>query len=116
MDTTFILVVGEGADEVTFTATTGECVPADGVACMPLPIGPAVPVAMFDADDTTTEVYSGVINSEDGDKWIFNTTTETVEVVTDACEDPPCTFPVADGNTVSANFTCEEITYDDVYQ
>lgn len=115
MDTTFILEVGEGADKVTFTAKTGECVPADGEDCKSIPLGAEVPVALFDADDTSAPVYEGKIDSADGDKWIFNTTIETVEEVTAACDDPPCNFPVAEGNTVNANFTCEEITYDDVY-
>ena len=115
MDTTFILEIGEGADKVTFTATTGECVPADGEACKTIPLGAKVPVALFDADDTSAPLYEGLIDSADGDKWIFNTGLETVEDVTPACEEPPCTFPIAEGNTVKPEFTCEEITYDDVY-
>lgn len=114
-DTTLVLEVGTGADKVTFTATTGECVPADGVDCKSIPLGTDTPVTLFDADDLTTPLFEGLIDSEDGDKWIFNTTVETVEEVTDACDQPPCTFPIAEGNTVSADFTCEEITYDDVY-
>ena len=104
-DTTFILEIGEGADKVTFTAKTGECVPADGDACKSIPIGAEVPVKLFDADAPTVVLDNGVIDSADGDKWIFNTT------VSDDAEPAP----VVEGNTVKPEFTCEEITYNDVY-
>jgi hypothetical protein len=102
-DTTYILEIGEGADKVTFTAKTGVCVPADGVACKSIPLGPEVPVALFDAEAPTEVVSSGTIDSADGDKWIFKT-------IVNAQDEADM-----DGNAVSDEFTCEEITYDDVY-
>lgn len=102
-ETTYILEIGEGANKVTFTAKTGVCVPADGVACKSIPLGPEVPVALFDAAAPTDVVASGTIDSADGDKWIFNTLVNAQDEAD------------VDGNTVKAEFTCEEITYDDVY-
>ena len=104
MDTTLILEIGTGADKVTFTATTGECAPADGAACSSIVLGPDVPVALFDADDTTQVLYEGSINSEAGDNWIFFTDL--------SADDPPS--PIAQGQAIT-NAACEDITFDDVY-
>ena len=103
-NTTFILEIGEGADKVTFTAATGTCVPADGNACKPIPLGAETPVVLFDADAPTTPLDSGSIDSADGDNWIFYTDVS-------AGADPA---PIVQGEAVT-DFTCEEITYDDVY-
>jgi hypothetical protein len=89
---------------VTFTATTGACAPVDGAACTAIPIGPSVPVALFDADDTSAALYEGNVNSEDGDNWIF---------YTDLSEDAEPS-PIAQGQAIT-NAACDDITYDDVY-
>jgi hypothetical protein len=104
MPTTLILEIGTGADKVSFTATTGECAPADGAACSSIPLGPNVPVALFDADETSMPLHEGEIDSADGDNWVF---------FTDLSEDADPS-PVANGGVVTDK-TCDEYTYADVY-
>jgi hypothetical protein len=104
MDTTLVLEIGTGASKVTLTATTGECGPIDGAACASIPLGPEVPVALFDADDLTMALYEGVIDSADGDNWVFYSDLS-------AGAEPS---PIAAGGVVDDK-TCDEYTYDDVY-
>lgn len=106
MDTTLILVIGTGADKVTLSATTGECAPADGAACASIPLGPEVPVELFDADDPTTALYAGEIDSADGDNWVFYSD------LSEGAEPSP----IAAGGVVDVDVkTCDEYTYADVY-
>ena len=103
-DTTMVLEIGEGADKVTFTATTGHCSPVDGAACTPIPIGTDVPVALFDADDLTTAIDSGTIDTASGENWIFYT-----DLSTDAQPAPV----IAGAPTTEV--ACVDVTYSDVY-
>lgn len=99
-DTTFRVELGVGDDVVTFTAQTGQCAPADGEACTPIPVG-NVPYKLFDAD-TETELDSGMVPTvEDGQEWFF--WSEIHEG-----------FPVLSGDTQPA-LVCSEVTYDDVF-
>ncbi len=105
-DTTMILEIGEGAEKVTFTATTGECAPPDGEECKEIPQGDDVVVAMFDADDTSEplDVKGAPVGA--GEDWVFWT---DLEVVGDQNQ------PVIAGTTINQNVaTCEEIVYDDI--
>jgi hypothetical protein len=105
-DTTMILEVGTGADKVTFTATTGECVPADGDACTEIPQGANVPIVMFDADDTDTALDDGHASIGAGQEWVFYTNLGGTEA------DP---FPVIDGGALNQNgVKCEDVTYADI--
>ena len=101
--TTMILEVGEGAAKVTFTAVSGECVPADGEACTEIPLGDDVLVSLFDADDPTSALDSGAANVKAGQDWIF---------FTDVLDSQP----IWDGGTITAGsgLSCEDITYDDI--
>jgi hypothetical protein len=101
--TTMILQVGEGAAKVTFTAQSGKCVPADGVACKEIPTGDAVLVQMFDADAPDTALDFSPVTIKAGQDWIFYTDVQDSE-------------PVWDGGTLKADsgVTCEDIKYTDI--
>jgi hypothetical protein len=103
MDTTMILTVGEGLDKVTFTATTGECVPADGDACTEIPVGEAVLVMMADGDAPAVPLDTGIAKIQAGQDWIFYTDLDAGQ-------------PIWNGGHLNKNagFTCEDITYDDI--
>jgi hypothetical protein len=103
---TYILKVGEGADQVTFTATTGECAPAVGVECKAIPVGEEVAVALFDAAAPTVELYSGtVFDIVDGDEVFFYTDLDqNNNDIVDA-------FTFED-----ATPSCKEATYEQVYE
>jgi hypothetical protein len=99
-DTTFRVELGVGDDMVEFTATTGECAPADGEACTPIPVG-NVPYKLFDAD-TETELDSGMVPMiADGEEWFF--WSEIFEG-----------FPVLSGDT-APSMVCADTTYDDLF-
>ncbi len=102
--TTMILEVGDGAKKVTFTAVSGECVPADGDACTEIPIGRDVTIQMFDGDDPSTALDSGSANIKAGQDWIFWTDVDT------SGAQPQPVF----GGGVSTQVACEDITYGDV--
>jgi hypothetical protein len=102
-DLTYILKVGAGADEVTFTATTGTCAPAVGVECKAIPVGVEVPVALFDAAAPTVELYGGAIEIQDGEEVFFETTL-------DGNNDKVVAFTFEDSTP-----SCKDATYDDVY-
>jgi hypothetical protein len=104
-DTTMILEIGTGADKVTFTATTGECVPADGVECKEIPQGSDVPVVMFDADDPQSSLDDKLADVGAGEDWVFWTNLAGTE------SDP---YPVIEGATLGQSAACEQITYDDI--
>jgi hypothetical protein len=101
VDTTMILKVGEGADEVTFTAATGKCVPADGVACKQIPAGPEVLIQLFDGDDPTTALDFGPAEILDGERLLFFT-------------DFDANGPIWNAAAAEEGVTCEELTYADV--
>lgn len=104
-DTTMILEVGTGAEKVTFTAMTGECVPADGDACVPIPSGAHVPLALFDADNTDAALDEKEAEVVSGDNWIF---------ITNLDESGSEPTPIIDGGALKATAgTCEEFTYAD---
>jgi hypothetical protein len=98
-DVTFRVELGEGDAMVSFTAKSGECAPADGEACTPIPVGADIPYKMFDAD-TDTELDSGMIKSiVDGEEWFFWS-----EIFQD--------FPVLSGATDEDPQTvCSEMTW-----
>lgn len=88
--------------EVTFTASTGECVPADGVACLAIPTGPEVLVQMFDADAPATALDFSPIEISAGEQYFFYTDLDDAG-------------PIWMGNTIKQDVaTCEEFTYADV--
>lgn len=97
-DTTLQLVVGEGDDAVTFTATTGECVPADGLACTEVPVGDNVLVELFDTDGNYL-LDSGTALLEAGGEYAF---------YTELSED----YPVWSGAILDQDLTCAEFNYD----
>jgi hypothetical protein len=99
---TLILQVGEGADAVTFTAITGQCVPADGVACKVVPAGPDVLVQLFNATAPTVAVDAAPLEILDGERLLF---------FSDLDDDNAAIWNVAAANE---GVTCEELTYDDV--
>lgn len=104
LDTTMVLTVGEGTEQVTFEATTGECVPID---CKDIPTGEDVLIEMFDIDDTTAALDSGTVTIKSGQDWIFFSTTHDFG---------SGKVPVWDFAKVKKDVaTCAEITYDDVY-
>jgi hypothetical protein len=105
MDTTMVLEVGEGADKVTFTATTGECAPADGDACTMIPLGADVPIALYDADDLTTVIFDGTIENLAGDNTVF---------YTDLSQDAE-PAPVVAAFSTGEGTACEDVTYAQVY-
>jgi len=104
MDTTMILEIGEGNDKVTFTALSGTCAPADGAECKPIPLGDAVPVALFDADAPDTALDEGTIKSRGGSNWIFYTD------LTEEAEPTPIV-----GGAPFESPACEDIIFEDVF-
>jgi hypothetical protein len=105
-DTTMILEIGEGADKVTFTATTGECVPADGDACTEIPQGDAVSISMFDMDDPSTALDTISIGVGAGEQLIFWTDLGGPD------NDP---FPIISGTSLdAAEQLCKDVTYDQI--
>jgi hypothetical protein len=108
VDTTMVLTVGEGADMVTFEATTGECVP---VACKEVPTGDDVLVQMYDADDTNNALDAGTINIPTGGDWIFY-----ADLFDFPDDNVNGRVPVWNYKTVQSDtYTCADITYDDIY-
>lgn len=105
--TTFRLEVGTGNDKVTFTAASGECVPADGNACTEIPSGEAVTVALFDVDADTDPVDFADIAISENTQYLFVTDTDTV--VVDQMEE---IVPIWSGGSLKAEFACEDVTYD----
>ena len=103
-DTTFRLEVGEGVDMVSFTASTGECVPADGAACREIPTGADIVVSLFDLDDDSAPLDFSPIEIVDNEQWIFYTD------LTDGAEPTP----IWNGGSLKAGFACEDIIYDDI--
>lgn len=101
VDTTMVLEVGEGVDKVTFTALSGTCAPADGAECKAIPHGAEVPVALFDADDLTEPLDSGVIKSRGGASWIFYTDLDEGQ-------------PIVGGAPIDSP-ACEEVIWEDVF-
>ncbi len=101
--TIMILTVGSGTEQVTFTAETGECVPATGHACTEIPSGPDVFLSLADADDPMTALNVQAAQIEAGQDWIFYTDIMDGE-------------PVWNGSWVApaSGVTCEDITYDDI--
>lgn len=105
-DVTLILEVGAGSEKVTFTATSGECVPADGQECKEIPQGPDVPIALFDADAPTASLDEKVADVGAGEDWVFWTDLETVDDDTN---------PVITGTTINQKVArCDEIVYADI--
>jgi hypothetical protein len=98
---TLILQVGEGADAVTFTATTGQCVPADGVACTVVPTGPEVSVQLFNATAPTVAIDAATVEIVDGERLLFFSDVDANGAIWNVA---------AAGEGV----TCEELTYADV--
>lgn len=104
-DLTYILKVGEGADQVTFTATTDTCDTAAGVECKAIPVGLEVPVALFDAAAPTVELYSGTTEIKDGEEVFFFTTLD------DADNDKVEAFTFEE-----ATPSCKDATFEEVYE
>lgn len=71
VSTTFRLEIGEGADMVSFTADSFECVPVTGTACSPIPVGTDIPVALFDADNDAQPLDSALVDIADGEEIYF---------------------------------------------
>ncbi len=95
---TLQLIVGEGTDAVTLSASTGTCSNRLGTPCAEVPTGPAVPVILRDADgqdlsSTHVEITAGTV-------YIFHTTVVNAEIglehgtLTDtlSCADMECIF------------------------
>mgnify|MGYP001553011401 CR=1 FL=1 len=101
---TYILKIGEGAEQVTFTAETDACDTAVGVECKAVPVGAEVPVALFDATAPTVELYSGTTEIKDGEEVFFITTLDGQNDVVEAF-----TF-------IDATPTCEDATYEEIYE
>ena len=103
--TTMVLVVGEGADKVTFTVPYGSCSPADSEACTTLPQGAEVPITLFDEDDLNTPLDEKVAEIGAGEDWIFFTDLEG------SGQDA---VPIVGGGPLNKTSSCESITYDDI--
>lgn len=101
---TYILKIGEGADQVTFTAATDGCDTAVGVECKAIPVGAEVPVALFDAAAPTVELYSGTVEINDGEEVFFVTTLDGQNDVVESF-----TF-------IDATPTCKDATYEEIYE
>src|SRR6478609_421920 len=99
-DTTFVLEVGTGADKVTFTAKTGECAPADGLACQVLPEGDAVQIVLRDASDLDTAIETSEAEILAGEDWVFWNAVEDGTLVTKG-------FPIDQSEA-----ECKDVTYD----
>jgi hypothetical protein len=105
MPTTFRLEIGEGNDKVTFTASTGECAPADGDACTVIPTGEAVPIRLFDVDgQDPLDDATGTITADE--QYVFITDLDT------SGAEP---FPIWNALFVNPKFTCEDVTYTDTF-
>jgi hypothetical protein len=102
MPTTLRLEIGAGVDKMTFTASSGECVPADGEACTEIPTGAAVLVSLFDVEEDTLPLDAATIEILQDEQLIF------YSAVNEAME------PFWDVRVVNPTFACEDITYDDV--
>jgi hypothetical protein len=102
---TFVLEVGEGSEKVTFTADSFTCAPADGGACLPIPLGIEVPVALYQQGDPVPW-FEGTVFSEFEDQWTFFTFLEMVQ------QD---TVPSLDATTTNGTIACDDVTYAYVY-
>jgi hypothetical protein len=98
-DVTFLLVVGEGASQVTLEAVSGTCAPA---ACTEIPTGTDILVELFDKDDPTTALDTATIDIPAGEEVIFRS-----EVPNDT--------PVWEASTVEDGDTCAGTTYGEVF-
>lgn len=101
----YILRIGEGADEVTLSATSDECSTAVGVECKAIPVGAEVPITLIDATTPAVELYSGTVEINDGEEVFFYTDLDQ------------------DNNDVVEAFTfedatpsCKEATFEEVYE
>ena len=101
VSTTMRLEIGTGLDKVTFTASTDECVPADGDACTEIPSGPAVVVNLFDVDDDTLPIDFATANIAENDQLVFYTDVDN-------------NGPIWNVSALNPGFACEDVTYDDV--
>jgi hypothetical protein len=101
---TLRLEIGEGAEMVTFTAKTGQCAPADGKACTPLPLGTDVLIQMFDNSAPTVVIDAGTADILPGEDWIL---------FTDLDETGATPQPIFDGGVVTS-VACEDVVYDDI--
>lgn len=99
--TTLRLEIGEGDEMVSFTATTGECVPPDGEACTEIPTGPAILISLFDVDDDAEPLDFGPVEVLESEQWIL---------YTDIANDQP----IWNGGTLKPSFACEDILYEDI--
>jgi hypothetical protein len=99
--TTLRLEIGEGADMVSFTATTGECVPADGEACTEIPTGPAVLISLFDVDDDAEPLDFAPVEVLESEQWIIYTDVDGGQ-------------PIWNGGTLKPTFECSAIKYEDI--
>jgi hypothetical protein len=105
-ETTMILEIGEGADKVSFTAATGECVPADGDACTEIPQGDAVSVKMFDMDDPNTSLDELVIGIGKGEELAF---------WTDLGDPDGKPYPIIQGQVLDpTDLACKDVTYENI--
>ena len=102
--TTLRLEIGEGADKVTFTATTGECAPADGEACAEIPTGTDVPIQMVDPSAPNLVLDSATATVRSGQNWLFYTD------LTDEQEPQP----IFNGGALESP-VCDDIIYTDIY-
>lgn len=102
---TFILEVGEGDEKVTFTANSFECAPPDGAACLPIPLGLEVPVALYEEGDPVPW-YEGTLFSEAQDQWLLYTILQPIG--DDA-------VPSVEGTTTNGEVACDDTTYEHAY-
>lgn len=104
--TTMILEVSSGGDKVSFTAKTGKCVPADGLACKEIPTGEDVLVELFDADDPTTAIDSAAATIGAGKEVVFYTTLD---------ESGASPQPIWAAGVLPETLSCQDVTFDEVY-
>jgi hypothetical protein len=102
---TFRLVIGEGASAVTLEAATGACSPAVNLPCAMFASGTDIAVDMFDKTDLTQPLHGILIDSADGESWIFR-----AEIDTTGASPRPVVVPY----DPPQNETCSSTDYADL--
>ena len=99
--TTMILEIGEGSEKVTFTADTDECVPADGEACTPIPVGADVRIQLFDSEDPSTALDDAPLDIDPGVAYVFNSNVDGGQ-------------PIWEFGPVADFAACSDFTFEDL--
>lgn len=83
------LTIGTPSEQTVFTADSGTCRPISGKACVGIPVGTGLTLALLAED---TEIVSYQVEVADGDTWIFSAYTdgESIDIAADPVTDAVC--------------------------